>query len=148
MKQAVLRAAVHNALDSLTSGCPLAFAIGDYHFPFWMLVGNLPEKVFEADILTGRVTTQGSLKGMNSYRQLVEAMASMAEQMPGFLHRHGCPPKLVESIAVRFESDRSHRHWVTATIVRTNGASTTDVYFGTPLKRRRSLDRLGRVRRV
>ncbi len=146
MKRAVLRAAVHNALDSFTSGCPLAFAIEDFDFPFWMLLWNMPDRVLEADILTGVVATHRPDKGLRSYLRLTNAMAVLAAEMPSFLRKHGCTPNAIDSVLVRFENNWTRRQWVTVTIVLVDGTRLTDAYHGTPLRRRRIRDQLGRVR--
>lgn len=148
MKRAVLRAAVHNALDSFTSGCSLAFAIEDYEFPFWMLLWNMPDRVFEADVLTGVVATPRPDKGLRSYLRLTNAVAVLADEMPAFLRKHGCTPNSIDSVAVRFENNWTRRKCVTVTIVMVDGTRLTDAYHGTPLRRRRIRDQLGRVRRA
>ncbi|MEO1475812.1 MAG: hypothetical protein AAFS13_05470 [Pseudomonadota bacterium] len=148
MKHDVLRSVVHNALDSLTSGCSFVFSLHDFSFPFWQFVWSMPDGVIEADLTSGEIQSPAGLSGSIAYRRLESAMKTVARELPDFLRKNRCDPKQIESIHARFETNFKHRQYVYVRIARSGGRVTEDLYAGIPLRRLKGLDHLGRIRPV
>ncbi|MEO0689192.1 MAG: hypothetical protein AAFY51_02715 [Pseudomonadota bacterium] len=148
MKHDVLRSVVHNALDSLTSGCSFVFSLDDFNFPFWQFVWSMPDGVIEADLTSGEILNPAAHSGSIAYRRLEGAMKIVAKELPDFLRKNRCDPRQVESIHARFEANFKRRQYVYIRIVRSGGRVTEDLYSGIPLRRLKILDHLGRIRRA
>lgn len=138
MKHNQLCAIAHNVADSMVSG---AFIIGHYPLDVFGEAASNAEGVIVIDYLTGRIT-----RGSASL-ELCEAALLFAEALPSFCNQHGADVKDFETLSVTFEGRSKARRVLLSVTDRTGRSSMTE-YAGTPLKRIRVLDRLGRVRRI
>ena len=129
--------------DSISSEC--SFLGHDYDFPLWSYIDELPEKRLRVDLLRGSILTVE----VKSDR-VREFFADFAKEVPKILTQHLCIPGQVRAIELEFR--RSLRALpsqkeVLVRVEQAGGRATTDSYVGTPLKRERNLDGLGRIRR-
>jgi hypothetical protein len=139
MKFGDLRSLAHNLADSFASGVGLL--VGVLEMDVYGEAARSPEGFIEVDFLTG------SVSGGPPSTSLARAVALYREALPGLCARHGAEVGAFRTILARFwVADDGRRYRVT--IEDRNGRRSTDDYQGSPGRRVRVADRLGRVRRL
>ena len=139
MKHNELCAIAHNVADSMASG--LAFVIGYYPVDVFGEAANSSDGLIEIDFLRGAVT-----RGVPS-DNLRSAALRFAERLPSFCRESDADVSDFEALSVTFEATPTENRAKIQVSDRA-GRSSTTVYAGTPLKRLKVLDNLGRVRRA
>ncbi len=143
----MLVSAAHNAADSLSSGCALAFGLHD--FPFWTLIEALPAPSIRLDLLDGEILSSPPEQPTPEWVFLQAGFRAAAEQMPEFLRRNDCDPEQVARIGVEFQIVGPVKQYeAEITVEQKSGESSRETYVGLPLRRRRVIDQLGRVRKA
>ena len=138
MKHNELCAIAHNVADSMASG--LALIIGYHPVDVFGEAANSSDGLIEIDFLRGMV-----LRGVPSENLRLAALR-FAERLPSFCHENGADISDFEALSVTFEAAPTENRAKLYVADRTGRRSTT-VYAGTPLKRLKVLDKLGRARR-
>jgi hypothetical protein len=139
MKFGDLRSLAHNLADSFASGVGLL--VGVYEMDVYGEAARSPEGFIEVDFLTGRVG------GGPPSASLERAVALYRDALPAFCARNRAEVGAFRTILARFwVADDGRRYRVT--IEDRNGRRSIDDYRGSPGRRARVVDRLGRVRRL
>lgn len=139
MKHDELCAIGHNVADSLASG--LAFVIGYHPTDVFGEAASDGDGVIEIDFLHGRI-----VRGMAS-DNLRSAALRFAEVLPSFCRDNGADVADFTALSATFNATALEK-WVVLTIGDRTGCRSVTEYAGTPLKRLRVLDHLGRIRRA
>ncbi len=137
MKHAKLRAVAHNYADSLASG--LGFVVGFFPTSVFADAAVQPDGMLVVDFLNGRVA------GGFVSDELTAAMPLYRNAFPDFCAGHGCDVGDFRRFLVRFRAGRTSNGY-TVTIEDARGKVSTLDYAGTPGRRVRQRDSLGRVR--
>jgi hypothetical protein len=137
MKHAELRAIVHNVADSLGSG--IGLMIGHYEINVYGEAQRSPEGAITVDFLQGTVIEGDPSAALAASVALYrDALASLCLKAGGFV------ADFAEAKA-RFWSDALTQRF-TVTVAGQDGRRSTTDYAGTPGRRVRILDALGRLR--
>lgn len=138
-KFAVLRSIGHNLADSLGSGVSLL--VGAYEgYDIYAEAAAAPDGSVEIDFLAGRATN------VSVSPVLAEVLARFVLELPEFCARHGARPDDFAGLAARFSGTPANPK-VTVTVTNRAGRRASDHYVGSPARRPKTLDPLGRVRR-
>jgi hypothetical protein len=138
MKFRELSAIAHNLADSLAEGN--GFLIGLYHLDVFGEADHAPEGFIEIDFLTG--VSNGGFPS----DPLAKAFRLYAEVLPSFCQKHGASVSDFRVLKARFFGGGPPRLF-SVTVEDRTGRQSTDEYSGSPGKRLRTLDYLGRIRR-
>lgn len=137
MKQAEVRAIVHNVADSLASG--IGLLIGYYETDVFGEASRSEGGSLLIDLLEGRVTkgtaSESLSKAVSLYREAFEELCTKA----------GCSVDELCEATVRYWSDTIDRRF-DITIEDSKGRRSTTEYVGVPGRRRKVMDGMGRVR--
>lgn len=136
MKHAVLTSIAHNIADSFASGA--GFMIGVYEIDIWAAVAETPSRQMDIDFLTGECSPAVSV-------HLARAIQLYAGALPDLCRRQDVDITDFAGLTARFVG-APPLHRVEITVTDGLGRTSNDAYFGVPLKRRKVLDRLGRLR--
>jgi hypothetical protein len=137
MKFDELRSIGHNIADSLASG--IGLLIGVYEIDVFDEVDRSPEGFIEVNFLTG--TSSGALPSPS----LARAFTLYGEALNSLCEKHGTSASAFRKLNARYSVDVASKRF-SVTVEDQNGRRTTDEYIGSPGKRARFLDPLGRVR--
>jgi hypothetical protein len=137
MKFDELRSIGHNIADSLASG--IGFLIGVYEMDVFGEAAESPQGVIEIDFLTG--TSTGGQPSIS----LADAISKYGGALPSLCEKHGASLSDFHRLSVRYVAGTRSRHFV-VTVEDRHGRSSADIYEGSPGKRIKVLDPLGRVR--
>jgi hypothetical protein len=138
MKFGVLRSIGHNIADSLAEGN--GFLIGVYNMNVWDAARRSAQGFIEVDFLTG--ASSGGLPSPS----LARAFVLYSEALPSLCARQGIPVAAFRRLHARFFHDRLAMCF-TVTVEDRDGQRVTDEYVGSPGRRLKILDQLGRIRR-
>lgn len=138
MKYDQLRAMAHNIADSLASG--LCLMIGFRDVDVFAEARKSPDRALRVDFLSGTVS------GVTPSRALREAVSAFWNALPEICAKHRVPVTSVRELSAVFHA-ADVNPMVTVTVEDDKGRRSCDDYAGTPLKKIRVLDSLGRVRR-
>jgi hypothetical protein len=137
MKFDQLRSIGHNVADSLASG--IGLLIGVYEMDVFGEAGRSPEGFIEVDFLTG------TSSGADPSPYLARALILYSEALNSLCEKHGTSASAFRQLNARYSVDTASRRF-SVTVEDHNGRRSTDEYIGSPGKRIRLLDPLGRVR--
>ncbi len=137
MKFGELKSVGHNIADSLASG--IGLMIGVYEMDVFGEAAATPEGYIEVDFLSG-VTAGGEASP-----SLARAVHFYAEALPALCVRHGVSVADFRELKVRFSRTGILGRFV-VTVEDQSGRRSQDEYLGSPGKRVKVLDPLGRVR--
>jgi hypothetical protein len=133
MKFGEIKSIAHNIADSLASGVGLL--IGVYEMDIFGEAAQTPEGFVVVDFLTGTtasgVVSAAHGRAIELYRH---ALGSLCE-------KHGTSPSAFHKLSVQYFADRRFL----VTVEDHQGRRSTDEYVGSPGRRVRVLDPLGRV---
>ncbi len=132
-----LRAIGHNIADSMASG--MGFMIGVYTMNVYAEVAAAPEGYIDVDFLTGRVS------GGSVTKSFMDDVKKYQLELPSLCERHGIEIASFRKLTVRFSGQGVLRGF-SVTTEDHQGRSSTDHFRGSPGKRVKILDHLGRVR--
>jgi hypothetical protein len=134
MKQGVRRAIAHSLADSLASGC--SFLLGNYEFSVraHMRNGRLAIDCLAPCMIEGR-----------DGPELQQVMGAMPGALAKLCAGQHIDPKSFGELIVAFEQDLLGMS-ATTRVAADGGETFVDTYVGTPLRRRRMLDHVGRSR--
>lgn len=135
MKLGVLRSIAHNIADSV--GCGMGLMIGLHTFDIYGEAAVAPEGYIEVDFLTGDI-----LLGQHSHN-LAQAIKRYAEVLPALCERSGVKVENFKSLVVRFYG-KGVWSGFTVLIEDQSGRSSVDDFWGSPARKLKALDRLGR----
>lgn len=138
MKSGVLRSVGHNLADSLASG--ICLLIGYREVSVFADAMRSPQKYVEVDFLNG-IVTEG--KASDS---LTKAVYEYSKSLDKFCKKSGARAENFAALAARFHYGATERI-VEVLVADTRGIFSIDTYVGVPLRRRRTQDKLGRIRR-
>ena len=136
MKHNKLRSIAHNIADSLASG--IGLPIGIWMTNIFGEAKRSPGGFITVNFLNGEV-----LVGKAS-RSLTKAVRRYSEAFPDFCERQGATISHFRELTVRYSADLHRR--VLVTIEDQKGRRSTDQYLGNPLRRVKTVDKLGRIR--
>ncbi len=131
-----LRAIGHNIADSMASG--MGFMIGVYTMNVYAEVAAAPEGYIDVDFLTGRVS------GGSVTKSFMDAVKKYQLELPCLCQRHGIEMANFRKLTVWFSGYGVLRGF-SVTTVDHQSRSSTDGFRGSPGKRVKILDHLGRV---
>lgn len=114
--------------------------IGVYEMDVYGEASRSPEGFITVDFLSG--TTMGGKPSP----YLARAIALYRDALVGLCEKHGASPSAFRELTARYSVDTYDRRFL-VTVADHQGHRSVDEYVGTPGKRPRVLDRLGRVRR-
>jgi|SRR5262245_7434676 len=138
MKFDELRSIGHNIADSLASG--IGLLIGVYEMDIFGEARRSPERCIVVDFLSGEVT-----RGRAS-PSLAHAIALYGDALPALCKKHGTSRAMFRELTARYSVDIYGSRFA-VTVEDHQGRRAVDEYIGTPGRRIRILDHLGRVRR-
>lgn len=138
MKHNQLRSIGHNIADSMASGTGLL--IGFYIMNIFSHANESQNKYITIDFLNGIIEEDYSSDS------LINAVKLYHKVLPDLCQKQGCSITDFRKLTARYSSDRLN-NCVSITIEDKNGRCSTDEYCGSPLKRLRILDTLGRIRK-
>src|SRR6185295_8492745 len=138
MKFDELRSIGHNVADSLASG--IGLLIGYYEMDVFGEASRSPEGFITVDFLTGTCAA-----GTPS-PSLARAVARYKDALVDLCRRHGASISAFRELTARCSVDVYGRRFV-VTIEDQQGHRSTDEYVGSPGRRVKVLDHLGRIRR-
>ena len=138
MKFGDMRSVGHNIADSLASG--IGLPIGIYMSDVFGDAERAPGGGIAVDFLTGTCSEGASAA-------LAGASLHYRDFLVELCRKHGATPSVFRTLSVRYSNDVFGRRFV-VTVENVRGRRAVDEYLGVPGKRRRVLDRLGRVRRA
>jgi hypothetical protein len=137
MKFNELRSIGHNIADSLASGTGLL--IGVDGMDIFDEAGRSPEGFITVDFLTG--TTEGGTPSPS----LAHAISPYRDALGDLCRRHGTSPSAFRQLTARYSTSTLDVRFV-VTVEDNDGRRAVDQYVGTPGRRVRVLDPLGRIR--
>ena len=138
MKFNTLRAIAHNIADSLGSG--IGLLIGVYQTDIFGEAKHSPEQRITVNFLSGKATN-----GVVS-SSLAGAIERYQSALSELCTRHGTSPAAFSTLLASYSSDRFSRR-IVVTVEDHYGHTSVDEYVGTPARRVKVLDALGRIRR-
>jgi hypothetical protein len=137
MKHDDLRSIAHNITDSLASGCGLM--IGVYDMDVFGEAAKSREGLIKVDFLNGAI-----IEGQAS-PSLAKAVQLYSQALRGQCENQGASVSSFRELTAEFFRG-ALATCVHVTVEDQNGRRTTDEYAGTPLRRIKVLDNLGRIR--
>lgn len=137
MRIGTLRAIAHNIADSLGSG--IGLMIGVYDMNVFGEATKSPGGTIRIDFLAGKAT-----RG-NVSRNLKTAIAKYRKALPALCEKHGASIEDFKELSARYSMDAFNRR-ILVTIRAQDGRCYVDEYIGTPARRVKVTDRLGRIR--
>lgn len=137
MKIGTLRAIAHNLADSLGSG--IGLLIGAYEMNVFGEARRSPGGAICIDFLAGKAA-QGRVSP-----SLAAAIAKYRDVLPDLCSRSGASVEDFRTLTASYSSDAVHRRIVVSVRDRL-GRCSVDEYIGTPARRIKTLDALGRIR--
>jgi len=137
MKIGTLRAIAHNIADSLGSG--IGMLIGVYEMNVFGEAKKSPGGVITIDFLAAKAT-HGKVSPA-----MAAAIAKYRKALPNLCARHGASIEDFKSLTARYSTDSFNRRIVVRVRDRV-GRCYVDEYIGTPARRVKVTDRLGRIR--
>ena len=140
MKFGELRSIGRNIADSLASG--IGLLIGFYEMNIFGEADRSREGFITVDFLTGKSS------GGRPSPYLARGIALYREALDELCEKHGTSRAAFRELIARYSTTSAHNKLFVVTVVDQNGRRSIDTYMGTPGKRIRTLDRLGRVRPV
>ena len=138
MKFDELRSIAHNISDSLASG--IGLLIGSYQMDIFGEASRSPEGFITVDFLTG------TCRAGAPSQSLAQAIALYKDALSNLCTRHGTSISAFRELTTRYSADAYGTRFV-VTVEDQQGRRSTDEYVGTPGRRPKVLDHLGRVRR-
>ena len=138
MKLGQLKSIGHNIADSLASG--IGLMIGVYTMDVFREAAATPEKFIEVNFLTGEST------GGEPSASLAKAFKLYAQALPDLCEREGVPASAFSVLKAKFFGGPTFPKF-TVTVEDGHGRRSEDTYEGSPGRRVKVLDALGRVRR-
>jgi len=143
MKYSKLRSAAHNIADSLAVG--IGLMIGVYDMDIFSEAVQSPEGFITVDFLTG------TAEGARPSASLARAVVLYRDALPALCEREGITVSCFRVLTARFSSLSGYpnphfQRQVAITVEDHSGRRSTDEYFGSPLRRTKTVDHLGRVR--
>jgi len=139
MKFNELRAIGHNIADSLASGC--GFMIGVYQMDIFGEAGRSTERFINVDFLTG------SSDGATPSPHLANAITLYEKALTDLCKNHGTSPSAFKELTARYTVDIYGGRFQ-VTVADHLGHRSADQYVGTPGRRIKVLDHLGRIRTI
>jgi hypothetical protein len=133
-----LRSIAHNVADSLASGTGLL--IGEYDMDVYGEASHSPGGFLTVDFLAGRC------EAGNPSPALAGAIARYGVSLAGLCDKHGASRSDFLRLSARYSSDPFGRRF-SVTVEDRHGHRSVDEYVGSPGRRPKVLDALGRVRR-
>jgi hypothetical protein len=137
MKFNTLRSIAHNVADSLASG--IGLMIGLYEMDIFGEASRSKEGFVTVDFLAG------TSAGGEVSPALARAISLYADALESLCERQGVKASAFRTLGARYSGRGFGRQFV-VTIEDQMGRHAVDTYFGSPGKRARYLDPLGRVR--
>jgi hypothetical protein len=137
MKIGTLQSIAHNIADSLGSG--IGLMIGVYTMNIFQEAGRSRSGYLLVDLLNGR--TWGGVPS----RSLVRAIKLYRDALPQLCAKHGASREDFRELTVRYSVINRENH-IVVTIRDSLGRRRIREYVGSPARRVRVLDRLGRIR--
>jgi hypothetical protein len=134
MKFRQLESIAHNIADSLGSG--IGLLVGVYEMDVFGEARRSPEGYIQVDFLTG--TSSGGTPSAD----LTRAIAMYKKGLADLCEKHGPTPAAFQELVARYSG---RRHMV-VTVMDDVGRHSSREFVGTPARRPRVLDQLGRVR--
>ncbi len=138
MKFGELKSIGHNIADSLASG--ICLLIGYHEVDVFAEAADGPEGYIRVDFLAG--TASGSPVSP-SLARAIERYAKDA--LPDLCQRHGVPLAAFRELSVAYSTSGTGRQFA-VTVMDQGGKSETDIFFGVPGRRAKTMDYLGRLR--
>lgn len=138
MKFNELVAIDHNIADSLGSG--IGLLIGVYEMDDFGEASRNPEGFITADFLTGKTS------GCSPSPSLANAIQLYRHSLGELCEKHGTSPAVFRELSARYSCDAVGRRLL-VTVADHQGHRSEDEYIGTPARRIRTFDKLGRVRK-
>jgi hypothetical protein len=129
-----LESIAHNIADSLGSG--IGLLVGVYEMDIFGEVTRSPEGYIEVDFLAG--TSSGGTPSPD----LERAIALYKKGLSDLCEKHGTTPAAFRQLTARY----SGRRHIVVTVTDAAGRHSSREFVGTPARRPRVLDQLGRVR--
>jgi hypothetical protein len=133
-----LRAIAHNLADSFGSG--IGLLIGAYTMDVYGEARSAPDGVVTVDFLAGTIA------GGKPSPTLARAAAKYRDALPEFCDKHGAAASAFRELTARYAADELGRPGFVVTVVDREGRLSADRYVGTPGRRAKILDPLGRLR--
>jgi hypothetical protein len=137
MKFGTLRAIGHNIADSLASGVGLLIG---FEMDVFGEAGRSPGGFMTVDFL------QGQCAAGNPSPYLARAIALYKDALAALCERHHTSPSAFRVLTARYSTHVGGPRFI-VTVEDQQGRRSVDEYVGSPGRRVRILDRLGRVRR-
>ena len=139
MKHAVLTSVGHNIADSLGSG--IGLMIGVYEMDVFGEAARSAEGFIEVDFL------QGTTSGATPSEALGRAIQLYAKALPELCRKHGVCISDYDRLTARY-SGTWPAEAIIVEVTDRAGKASRDTYLGRPAARPKSMDSLGRLRRV
>ena len=139
MKHAVLTSVGHNIADSLASG--IGLMIGVYEMDVFGEAARSAEGFIEVDFL------QGATSGAAPSEALGRAIKLYSKALPELCRKHGVGVGDYERLTARYSGVWPSQAIVVEVVDRA-GRASRDTDLGRPAARPKSMDSLGRLRRV
>jgi hypothetical protein len=137
MKFDELRSIAHNIADSLGSG--IGLLVGVYEMDVFGEASRSSEGFITVDFLTGKSS------GATPSLSLARAIALYKDAFADLCGKHSSSPAAFRELTARYSSDPHGKRFL-VTIEDQHGHRAVDTYVGTPGRRVRVLDPLGRIR--
>lgn len=139
MKFAQLRSIAHNIADSLASGVGLL--VGVYETDVFGEAARSREGFVTVDFLAGTAS------GGKPSRSLARAIALYRDGLAKLCAKHGTTPAAFRTLTARYSNGADGPRFL-VTVENQKGRRAVDEYVGSPGKRARVRDGLGRTRPV
>jgi hypothetical protein len=137
MKIGILRTIAHNIADSLGSGfSPLA---GVFYIDVFGEARRSPGRLISIDFLSGKAT-----RGIVS-PALASAIVKYRNALPTLCGKHGASIKDFKILSARYSTGMLG-HRLVVTVQHRDGRCYVDEYVGTPARRIKVTDQMGRIR--
>lgn len=137
MKIGTLQSIAHNIADSLGSG--IGLMIGVYEMNIFLEAGRSRSGYLLVDFLNGR--TWGGVPS----RSLARAIKLYRDALPQLCVKHGASREDFRELTARY-SVTARESLIVVTVRDSRGRRRVREYVGSPARRVRFLDRLGRIR--
>jgi|SRR5215813_8778266 len=140
MKFGELRSIGHNIADSLASG--IGLLIGVYGMNIFGEADRSREGVITVDFLSGKTS------GGRPSSHLARGIALYRDALDELCEKHGASRAVFRELTACYSKTSTGNKRFIVTVVDQNGRRSIDTYMGVPGRRIRTLDHLGRIRRV
>jgi hypothetical protein len=137
MKLGTLKAISHNVADSLGSG--IGMLIGVYEMNVFGEAARTSNGSITGDFLAGKAIDVAVSP------KLAAAIAKYRAALPELCSKHGASIEEFKELSARYFAHTLEQRMVVR-IQDRNGRISEDEYIGTPARRRKVRDRLGRIR--